>query len=86
MFSIAFSKIAFDQFKRICSLFPESKSELIRSLQEVRELLSRDPLGSSESRQNRDRICIVSPLTFYFTIDFQQSTIEISQVFYSRKA
>ncbi len=85
MYSIAYSIVAFEQFKRISTHFPGAKGELIRSLREVQEVLSRDPLGCSESRQNRTRICIVSPLAFYFSIDFQQSTIEVSQVFYSGK-
>ncbi len=85
MYSIAYSTVAFEQLKRICTQFPQAKGDLIRSLREVQVMLSSDPLSCSESRQNRTRICIVSPLTFYFSIDFQQSTIEVSQVFYTGK-
>ena len=86
MYSISISISAFDQFRRIATQFPESKNELIRCLKKARELLGIDPLGCSESRQDRERICIESPLTFYFSIDFQQSTVEISQVYFNSKS
>ena len=85
MFVISCSEIAFEQIKRIAALYPARRVDVVRSLKEVRDLLSRDPLGCSESRQNRDRVCIVRPLTIYFSVDFQHDTVEISQILFTPK-
>ena len=85
MFLITCSAIAFDQIARFSAMFPKRKRDLVRALKEVRDLLSRDPLGCSESRQNRDRVCIVRPLTVYFSVDFQNDAVEIIQFFFNPK-
>ena len=85
MFSITCSELSFEQLRRISDLYPSRKGNLVASLKAVREFLSHDPLGCSESRQNRDRVCIVSPLTFFFTIDFQHDTVEIIPIFFNVK-
>lgn len=48
--------------------------------------LGTDPLGRSESREDQNRVCFLKPLTIYFTLDFEDDTVEITQVFFSLKS
>jgi len=44
--------------------------------------LGTDPLGCSESREDQNRVCFLKPLT----VDFEDDTVDITQVFFSLKS
>ncbi len=86
MFLITWTEEAFEQMHRIALQYPHRNRRLSRALRQMDAHLRDDPLGGSESREDQNRICIVTPLTVYFTIDFEHDTVEITQVYFILKS
>ena len=83
MFLIAWSDEAFESIHRLVLQYPGRRTDFAASLKQADRMLSTDPIGSSESREGRYRICIVSPLTLFFTVDFEDDTVEITDVIFN---
>jgi len=82
MFLITWTDEAFDQMHRLVLQHPKRNWGLSQALKLAQARLGTDPLGCSESREDQNRVCFLKPLT----VDFEDDTVDITQVFFSLKS
>ena len=80
MFLIVWSDEAFAQMTGIVGRHTARKSELAGALRRIADELSRNPASVGESRDDDFRIMFARPLTVYFRVDDETTSVEVARV------